>query len=62
MVGCLLAALGAHDGLARAVVPAHTGVDGDALIAAATGTVDALPDVVRLLALVAVERAVRSLS
>ena len=61
-VGCLLAAQGGHDGLARAVVPAHTGVDGDALIAAATGTVEALPDVVRLLAMAAVERAVRSLS
>lgn len=61
-VDCLLTAQGGHDGLARAVVPAHTQVDGDALIAAATGAVDALPDVVRLLALAAVERAVKSLS
>lgn len=58
-VGCLVVAQGAHDGLARALVPTHTRVDGDAFVAAATGAVDAPVDVVRHLALVAVERAVR---
>ena len=58
-VGCLVAAQGAHDGLARSLVPTHTRVDGDAFVAAATGAVDAPVDVVRHLALVAVERAVR---
>jgi len=61
-VGCLIVAQGAHDGLARALVPAHTRVDGDAVVAAATGAVDADVDVVRLLAVAAVERAVRDLS
>lgn len=58
-VGCLVVAQGAHDGLARSLVPTHTRVDGDAFVAAATGAVDAPVDVVRHLALVAVERAVR---
>jgi L-aminopeptidase/D-esterase-like protein len=30
----------AHDGLARAVVPAHTAADGDTIFALATGTWD----------------------
>ena len=38
-VGCHLVAQGAHDGLARAVFPAHTRVDGDAFVAAAAGGV-----------------------
>lgn len=59
-VGCLVVAQGAHDGLARALVPTHTRVDGDAFVAAATGAVEANVDVVRHLGLVAVERAVRS--
>jgi L-aminopeptidase/D-esterase-like protein len=58
---CLTVAQGGHDGLARAIAPAHTRVDGDALIALATGAVDAPVDHVRLLAVAAVERAVRSL-
>jgi len=58
-VGCLVVAQGAHDGLARSLVPTHTRVDGDAFVAAATGAVDVPVDVVRHLALVAVERAVR---
>ncbi len=63
---CLRVAQGGHDGLARAIVPPHTGYDGDALVAMATGELD--PDggtdveVVRLLAVVATERAVRSLA
>jgi L-aminopeptidase/D-esterase-like protein len=35
-----------HDGLARAVYPVHTTVDGDVVFAAATGRVEATPDVV----------------
>lgn len=61
-VGCLVVAQGGHDGLGRSLVPAHTRVDGDALVAAATGEVDAPVDQVRLLAVAAVERAVRSLA
>lgn len=61
-VGCLVVAQGGHDGLGRCLVPAHTRVDGDALIAAATGEIDAEVDQVRLLAVAAVERAVRSLA
>jgi L-aminopeptidase/D-esterase-like protein len=36
----------AHDGLARAIYPVHTTVDGDLVFAASTGTVEATPDVV----------------
>lgn len=61
-VGCLVVAQGGHDGLARSLVPAHSRVDGDALVAAATGAVPAAVDHVRLLAVAAVERAVRSLA
>jgi L-aminopeptidase/D-esterase-like protein len=56
---CFLVAQSAHDGLARAVAPAHTRFDGDAIVAAATGGVDAAVDVVRELAASAVERATR---
>ena len=58
--GCHVVAQGAHDGLARAVTPPHTRYDGDAFVAAATGQLEADLDVVRLLALVAVCDAVRS--
>jgi L-aminopeptidase/D-esterase-like protein len=37
---CLLVAQSGHDGLARALEPVHAAVDGDALVAAATGDVD----------------------
>lgn len=57
---CFLIAQGAHDGLARAVTPPHLRTDGDAFVAAATGAVDAQVDDVRFAALVAVEKAVRS--
>jgi L-aminopeptidase/D-esterase-like protein len=57
---CLVVAHGGHDGLARAIVPAHTRADGDALVAAATGTVEADVDQVRLMAVAAVIGAVRS--
>jgi len=50
----------AHDGLARAVRPAHTPVDGDAFFALATGTTEAAVDIIALGALAAraVERAI----
>jgi L-aminopeptidase/D-esterase-like protein len=59
---CYRLAQGAHDGMARAITPAHTLFDGDAIVAAATGEVDAHPEVVRALAVVAVERAIRALA
>jgi len=49
----------AHDGVARAVVPAHTSLDGDALFCLATGRVEASVDRVALLAVEAVEEATR---
>ena len=60
--GCHLVAQSGHDGLARSLFPAHTRADGDALVAAATGTVDASVDEVRMLATAAVEAAVRSVA
>jgi L-aminopeptidase/D-esterase-like protein len=39
-VGCHLVAQSAHDGLARAIRPAHTRFDGDLVVALATGTFD----------------------
>jgi L-aminopeptidase/D-esterase-like protein len=36
----------AHDGLARAIYPVHTTVDGDIVFAAGTGEVEAAPDIV----------------
>ena len=58
--GCLLVAQAGHDGLARAVEPAHLSVDGDAVVAVATGEVDTTVDRVRILAARAVEGAIRS--
>ena len=62
-LGCHLVAQGAHDGLARALFPAHTRGDGDAFVAAATGEVaaDIDVDVLRALAVHVVAEAVRSL-
>ena len=59
-VGCLLVAQGGHDGLARALMPSHARGDGDAIVAAATGGIDAVVDHVRFLAVRAAERAIRS--
>lgn len=56
--GCRRAAEAGHDGLARALDPVHTGADGDALVAAATGEVDAPLETVRALAAWVVEQAV----
>lgn len=66
-LGCLLVAQSGHDGLARALEPVHAAVDGDALVAAATGEVQ-LPgppgpvglEVIRSLAASVVEAAVRA--
>lgn len=59
---CLVLAQGGHDGYARALFPPHTRLDGDALVAAATGAVPADADVVRALGVRAVEQAIRSLA
>lgn len=61
-VQCRLVAESGHDGMARALAPVHTGADGDALIACATGVVPADLDAVRTLAAAAVERAIRSVA
>ena len=59
--GCLLVAQGGHDGYARALEPVHAAVDGDAVVACATGAVEGVSaDRVRLLAARAVEAAIRS--
>jgi L-aminopeptidase/D-esterase-like protein len=56
---CLLVARSGHAGMARALEPAHTAFDGDAVLAAATGALTADTERVRLLAARAVEAAVR---
>lgn len=56
---CLVVAQGGHDGIARTVHPPHTSVDGDAIVAAATGQVDARVDRVRALAVSAFGAAIR---
>lgn len=43
--GCRRMATTAHDGLARAIRPAHSPLDGDTLFALATGTADAGSDI-----------------
>ena len=58
---CHLLAQSGHDGLARALLPAHTSSDGDAIVAAATGSVTAPVAAVRQLALTVVVDAIRSL-
>jgi L-aminopeptidase/D-esterase-like protein len=60
--GCHLVARAGHGGLSRALVPVHTTVDGDGLIAAATGQVPAAVDLVGWLATLAVEQAVRTVA
>lgn len=60
--GCRLVAESAHDGYAKALLPSHTLGDGDAVVAAATGTVAADLHVVRLLATVVTEAAIRSIA
>ncbi|OSC41111.1 P1 family peptidase [Mycobacterium decipiens] len=41
--GCRRVAIAAHDGLARAIRPAHTPLDGDTVFALATGAVEVTP-------------------
>lgn len=63
-MGCHLVAQGAHDGLARAVFPAHTRADGDAFVVAAVGGESgarATVDTVRNLAVHVVARAIGGL-
>ena len=63
-MACHLVAQGAHDGLARAVFPAHTRADGDAFVAAAVGGECAVPaavDTVRNLAVHVVALAIADL-
>ena len=59
-VACHRVAQSGHDGMARALLPAHTDADGDALVVVATGAVDADIFHLRLLAQHAVTRAIRS--
>ena len=59
--GCFLMAQSGHDGMARALRPAHTLADGDALVASATQEVEADGFHLRLLAQDAVTLAIRSL-
>jgi L-aminopeptidase/D-esterase-like protein len=59
-VGCLLVARAGHDGLARALWPVHTTVDGDALVAASVGGAESAVDVVAALANEAVALAVEN--
>lgn len=57
---CHLMAQSGHDGMARALLPAHTEADGDALVAVATGVVTADLFHLRLLAQQVVTQAIRS--
>jgi len=59
---CHLVARAGHGGFSRAIVPVHTTVDGDGLVAAATGRVPAPVDLVGWMATVATERAIRAVS
>ena len=56
---CQLVAQSAHDGFGRALMPAHTSGDGDAVVVAATGAVDSDVSLVRTLAVEVTERAIR---
>jgi L-aminopeptidase/D-esterase-like protein len=57
--GCLDLAAAAHDGLARAVRPAHTMWDGDTVFTLATGQVEASGDILERLAGDALAGAIR---
>lgn len=50
----------AHDGIARAVNPAHTMYDGDSIFALATGQIDANPSVIGAFAAEAMAQAIRN--
>ncbi len=57
-LGCRKTAEAGHDGFARALEPVHTAADGDALVVAATGAVEAPLPVVQGLTAWVVERAI----
>lgn len=57
---CHLVAQSAHDGFGRALVPAHTAGDGDAVVVGATGGVAGDVALVRVLATDVTERAIRA--
>ncbi|MEM9608868.1 MAG: P1 family peptidase [Actinomycetota bacterium] len=60
-LGCHAVARSAHDGMARALLPVHTAGDGDAALVGATGTAGPIAvELVRLLAVLAVDDAIRS--
>ena len=59
-LGCYRVARSGHSGMARALFPAHTEGDGDALVVGATGQVEADFGLVRLMAAAAVEAAIRT--
>ena len=59
-VGCQLVAQSCHDGFGRALVPAHTAGDGDAVVVAATGAVDAEVALIRTMAAAVTEQAIRT--
>ncbi len=59
-LGCFRVARSGHGGMARALWPAHTDGDGDALVVGATGRVETDVGLVRLMAAAAVEAAIRS--
>ncbi len=59
-VACHLVAQSAHDGFGRALMPAHTAGDGDAVVVAATGAVEADTMLVRALAIGVTEAAIRA--
>jgi L-aminopeptidase/D-esterase-like protein len=58
-LGCFLTSQSGHDGMARALEPAHSTLDGDAVVALATQEVDATLETVRTLAARTVESAIR---
>lgn len=59
-LGCYRVARSGHSGMARALLPAHTDGDGDALVVGATDQVEADFGLVQLMAAAAVETAIRS--
>lgn len=59
-LGCQLVAQSCHDGFGRALVPAHTAGDGDAVVVAATGSVDAEVALIRTMATAVTEHAIRT--
>ena len=59
---CYLASQSAHDGYARALFPSHTSGDGDAVVFAATGEIEADLGTVRALTTLVVEAAIKSVA